>query len=228
MNNHIIWIIVGIIGAIVIFSRVFTKAKDRRQQYLDAMAKYLDGAVTPLPDYEDSYEIKFTYKGANFAYTDIEDPGFHTPTYRGVLKAPTNDPFTMSFTENPKSKMRADISSISDVLNAWKDMDVVRLPKELQGFTVFTTNPSRSNALILDEQISKIFLKYKNVDSRGHPVMSLEILEGIVTLKFHPLGASLNPSIFDLQNNPTSISTHLDRMLPIVTKVNQMKAEETL
>ncbi len=227
MEKMVFWIIAAIIVAILVLNRMFKGSKDKRQQYLGAIAKFLDGIVLPLEGYDNSYKIDFTYKDIDFSFTDIEDPGFQTPTYRGVLKAKTNSDLTLSFTESSRANFRTEATSIAEVLSPWtKNADKVRLPKELQDFVAFTNNTSKANILLADDQISKIFLKFKNIDSRGHPVMSLEILEGVLTLKFHPLGSSLHPNLFDLQNSSSAIEVHLEKMLVIINKINQLSSPE--
>ena len=227
MGKYVGWIIAIIIAAIIFFNRMFKGPKDSRQQYLDAIAKLLGGAVVFLEGYDNSYKIDFNYKGINFTYNDIEDPGFQARAYRGVLKAKTNDDLIMSFTESSRANFRSTATSISEVATPWiKNVDKVRLSKELQDFVAFTNNVSRANVLLADEQIAKIFLKFKNIDSRGHPIMSLEILEGILTLKFHPWGSGLHPNLFDLQNSPSAIEPYLEKMLVIINKINRLKADE--
>ena len=227
MEKVAIWIVVGMIAAIIILNRMFKGPADNRQYYLQTIAKLLGGTLEQLEGSDNSFKIDFIYHGINFTYSDIEDTGYKERTYRGILRAQTHDDLIMSFTESSRAQLRADVTSISDVLAPWgKNVDKVRLTKELKDFVAFTNHASKANALMADEQILKIFLKFKNMNSRGHPIMSLEILEGALTLKFHPAGSGLNPNLFDLQNSPSSIASYLEKMLVIINKINQLKADE--
>ncbi len=219
MAPLIILLIVGLIVAIGFFSRESPYNENLRKKYLEAMADFLEGRLEKLQRYDNSYKISFFYKEKAFCFEDIEEPGFGRHTYKGYLKAPTPARLTLSFTEQSRSGMRSQISSLSEIAaGGSQDKGRVDLPKALKEFQVYTNDPENANKLLADAGIVKVFAHFKNMDPRGHPVMSLEIIEGVVTLKFHP-AEDLTPNLSGLKSNVSSIEGYLDELIPLIDKI---------
>ncbi len=187
------------------------------------MADFLEGRLEKSQQYDNSYKINFSYKEKTFCFEDIEEQGFGRHTYKGYLKALTPGKLTLSFTEQSRSGMRSHVSFLSEIAaGGSQDKGRVDLPKALKEFQVYTNDPENANKLLADANIVKVFAHFKNMDPRGHPVMSLEIIEGVVTLKFHP-EENLTPNLSGLKSNVSSIEGYLDALLPLVDKVEGFK-----
>ena len=227
MNNLAAIVVVLMIGAIIYLSSGGLGGKrDKRKSYLEEMVKFLEAPLEKIEGEENSYCIKFQYKGREFIYEDIEEAGFKKSVFCGVLRAKTPFDLNLALTERGRPSMREGITSIQDVTSPWlQNVGKVLTPPELKEFSVFTNNMKAANALLSDGQILKILLRYKNIDSRGHPVMSLEFINGMMALRFHSTGG-LVPSLFDLQGNASSIEDYLNKFLVILDKLQKLKDDE--
>ncbi len=225
MNPLIILLFLGFIVAIIILNSNLFHKQDPRKRYLEALAKYLEGRLEVLTEPENSYRIHFDYEGHSFLYEDLVDLGFQTKFYKGYIKVPTPRRFTLSFTEKPRSSIKVNVKGLSDFTTLWADdSGPVRLPKELKEFNVFSNDPQKAIKLLEYEDVIEVFAQFKNLDPLGHPVMSLEIVEGVVTLRFHPPG-ELKPNISDLMNNVSIIDEYLDRLLVVIKRLKSIKDE---
>ena len=227
-----IWVVFGLAAAAIIAATVYllTAKSPQRQTprlvYLNALAKYLEGRVTPLTD--NSYQILFLYEGKNFIFEDVEDVAIHKTIFKGLLKLKVDRPFTLSFMERPRTAIRSNISSTtSEFTTVWaEDSGAVRSPKALSEFQIMTNNPQMANLLLADQESVAVFARFKNQNNRGLPVMSLEILEGVLTLKFHST-EDLKPALMDLQHNVTRIDEYLDQMLIVLKKVQALQVDQS-
>lgn len=218
MNPLIVLLIVGILVAIILLSRESPQGEGLRKKYLEAMAKFVGSALEKSQLYDNSYQINFRYEGTEFSFEDIEEQAFQNRTYKGFLKAKTPIKLTLRFTEKSRTVTRSDVTALSNFVTVWaQDKGQVGLPKVLKDFHIYTNNSEMTRKLLEDDRIVKVFAKFKDVDSRGHPVMSLEITEGVVTIKFQPPG-NLKPNLLDLQRNVPSLEDYLADLLLFVEK----------
>lgn len=221
MNPLVVIVIAAMIIGIVYLSHLLMQNTGGRDRSLQKLADFLEGKLEPLEGFDNSYKIEFEHKGKSFVYEDVEDKGFSDVShYRAFLKHKTSTPFVLSFTEKSRTQMRANIKSLQDVVrNPWgSKANDLATPKGLEEFTIFTNQIPQANELFANEQIVDIFVRYKNIDARGYPVMSLEIPDGTAVLRFHGEG-ELKPNLFDLRSNVASIEHHLDNMVVIIDKV---------
>lgn len=209
------------IGGILYLTHLLTQNKNNRDKTLQELADLLEGKLEPMEGFPNSFKIEFTYNGKPFVYEDIEDVLGNQPHYRGFLKYKTSTNLVLSFTEKSRTQMRSNVQSLQDVVsNPWGINQVNDLvsPPDLKEFTIFTNKTPQANTLLAHEGVVKVFARYKNVDVRGHPVMSLEIVEGVLLLRFHS-SPELKPNLFDLRNNAASIEPHLDHMRVVIDRL---------
>lgn len=233
MNILAIVIIAGMIIGIVLLSRRTGDEKSGRKEYLEALAKFLD---VPLEQGEgtagngDVYRVKFKYEGRDVMFEDVEDRTFEKEIFReGFLKTRTSSQLTLNFTEKAHATIRTNIQNIKDLRHGWaqESRDIV-LPKALKEFGVYTNNPLLVKRLVADDRIVNLMKSYKNRDSRGHAVMSLEVIGGEIVLKFHAPGMDLVPNLWDLQDNVTAIEKYLKAQGQLASKIDSLQKEAEL
>jgi len=214
------------IFAVVIFLTAGADAEGRRIRAMKTLADLMGGRVEKLEEQGNSFVVRFEYKGVPFIYEDIEEKGFgDQPFRRGLLKHQTASNLTMGFSERDMGAVKETVTSFADVHTPWvQNIGKVIVPPPLAKFSIFTNNATLANQLLADEQILKIFEKFKNMDSRGHPVMSLEVFEGVVQIKFHSTGG-IKPSLFSLHNNVSSIDTYLDKIILVAEQIEKIQKE---
>jgi hypothetical protein len=228
MNVLLIIGLVIVAGIILLNSKLFEK-KDKRKEYLEALAAFLESKVEPLeqgpdmPSWDNSYQIRFAYKGRPFIYQDIEDRLEKSCIYKAYLRASISSPLRLDFTERDRSAIRADVQTLSDIKTPWaRDAERVTLPPALQELTIFTNDPVKSSALFADEIISRIFVGFKGTTSVGKPYLSLALGNGFVTLTFHPQGA-LQPTWADLQDNASRIEGYLEQLSLVAEAIDGLE-----
>lgn len=228
MNIILIFAGVAIVAGIVYLVAEFFHKHDSRAGYLEKLAEYLEAKVELISSMDNSHRIRFTYEGKYFIFEDVEDVAIQTKIFKGYLRTTINYPFSLRFTEKPRSTVKMQIGGASAAAaSAWQDTKaVVQLPKDLSEFVVTTNNARIANLLLSDANTLAIFKRLKNVDQYGHPIMSLEILEGTLTLKFHPEG-QLKPNLLDLHHNVTRIDKYLDQMIAVFNKAQELRTEWT-
>jgi len=228
MNPLIVFLIVGMVVAIIYLGSGSAHKRPSRKKFLEKMVSFLEGRLEDLEQYKNSFKIVFDYKGQTFWFEDIEEQGFHGEnTYKAFLKAKTSSPLTICLTERSRSSVRPNVENIQDISNRWaQDRAEVGLPKELEEFSIYTNHPSQTRALLSDEKIAKIFSAFKNRGSRGYPSMSLEVMDGTVVVAYHTQD-DLLPSLLDLQQNISSIEKYLDMMLKVTEKIKTLYDENS-
>lgn len=226
MNIVLVIAAVFMVGLIFLLNSRFFEQKDKRRRYLESLAELLEAKLEPVPGAENSFQIRFLFKNREFVFEDVEDRLQDTAIYRVSLKAKTASNLKVSFTERPRTTIRANVQSFNDLKSPWTaGADKVILPVDLQGFMLFSNDTKKAIALFANEAVVKIFLSFMSMAKRGHPAMSLEIVDGIVTLSFHPAG-ELKPTWVDLQNNPSRIEDYLDPLHVIAQAVDAMNEKE--
>jgi hypothetical protein len=122
----------------------------------------------------------------------------------------------MSFTEQTKAMLRSEGHKLQD---GWVDYSGgVKMREPLNIFHLHTNNSEVAKILLNDPEVFNIFKGFINFDSRGHPMMSLEVLDGVITLRFHSQGA-LEPNLLDLRSNVTTIENYFDRIVTLENKL---------
>ena len=215
-----------LIFAVAIFLFAGRNPEKKRQNALHALAHLLESSVQEMGGYENSFRIPFQYKGRDFIFEDIEEAGFHEQTFsRSLLRMKSSVNLSLGFSESLIKTVKDDLTTIDELRNPWlQNVGKVIVPKELQRFNISSNNNQLASALLGDEDVLKIFEKFKDTDSRGHPVMSLEVVEGDLILKFHTVGG-ITPSLLNLYNNVSVIEQYLEKLLMVGNKIEQCHAE---
>jgi hypothetical protein len=228
MHNIILLIIIALVVASVFWIKGQSTVAGGEKKYLKEMAKFLQVDLEGDPEADGTCRIRFMHEGHEFVYEHIKDQGlWDESTNFGYLKAETSCNLTLNFTERTRSKIRADIETIQDVVTPWaKSADKVFIPGDLKEFIVTANDNQSANQFLTDKEIVKTFLLYKNRDAVGHPVMSMDIIDGIVRLQFHSQGG-LKPNLIDLRYNVSQIEDYADRLLPLVVKLKKIAETET-
>ena len=230
MLPFIIIIVLLLVGAIVYIVKHAPTERKKRKDYLQSLAYFFEGQLSLIPEHENSYRVNFFYRGYECLYEDIELPGLRlgTATYSGHLKIKTPSRVSLTFFERARTQILSNSQTLDDVTNArWgKPEGQVQLPKVLTEFHAYTNNPEWANKFFNDQMVLKIFAAYKNRDSRGHPVMSLQIVEGVVDLEFHAPG-DLKPSILVLEHNVTAAEPYLQELILIAEALKRTDSEKS-
>ncbi len=226
MTPLVIGVVVVIIIAIVLLSRGTTNSEQKRSEYLQRLAEFLNTQVRPIEGLSNSFELVFKYDDQEFVFQDLEDLGFQSKIFRAILKTQLKIPLTLTFIEDSKSRLRSDIAVLEQLTSPGAHLgEKVDVPKSLKAFSIATNKPVVVNALFKQADIVKIFNQFKGVDPRGHPTMSLEIRDGMVVLEFHSSGP-LKPSWLDLQNNASMIEEFIKKILLVVRAANQFEEKK--
>ncbi len=218
---HITLIVLAVFAVIaVVFLTMGSDPAAKRRQALQNLAKLLSSQLETIEGYENSFRISFKYQGRECVYEDMEEKGFQGRVFqRGLLKIKTATNFTLGFSEQNVGSVKENVESFADISNPWaQNLGRLFVPKSLERFTVFSNNHQLANTLFLDETAMKAFERFKNVDSRGHPVMSLDFSDGVMVLKFHGVG-NLQPSLINFHGNISSIEEYLTKLSVLADRV---------
>ena len=100
----------------------------------------------------------------------------------------------------------------------------VALPPSLRGLDVQTNNIRLANKFLANAKIVDILLEFRNIDSRGSPSMSWRIMDGMMTLEFHPAGGKI-PNYHDLTGRISSIEDYLEEFVKIIRFFKELLPE---
>ena len=221
--NAVIILGIVILVVLILLNIKIPNTKDKRKQYLQSLADYLETKLEPMEGQDHSYRLRFVYKNKQFIFEDVEDRLQNSCVYKVFLKAITSSKLKIDFTERPRTTIRANVQSLDDLKAPWLvDAEKVILPPPLQGFTVFASDNKKAIQLFTKDQVVKIFTGFKNMTSLGHPYQSLAIVDGVVTLSFHPPG-ELKPTWGDLQENISRIEDFLEQVNIVAEEVEALE-----
>ena len=217
MSGLVILIVVIFIAGIILLSGKSPLRKEKtREQFLQALAEFLEGALEPIEDdmHSNSFRIRFKYSGEDFVFEDFEKEGFKNKVNIAYLRVTVPDRLTLTFTEKERStKIRTDIFIASDISSQQVEQTVqLQVPKHLNDLNVFTNDIVVANELFEIGKISSILKQFKGMDSRGYSFMPIEIIDGVVTLEFHS-EKMFKPNLSVLYSNVTSIDGYLDKLM---------------
>lgn len=211
-------------SGIILLSTKSPLKKQNREEFLRELAKFLEGTLEPIGDGEESgsFQIRFKYKNEEFHYEDLETGGFKGRVNKVYLRIKTSSKLTLTFTEKKRStKIRSDIFIASEVSARYMDTQYqLQVPEHLKDLKVFANDTSEANKILEDKRITDIFKKFKNIDTRGYPFLSLGIISGVVTLEFHSV-KTCKPNISALREDMASIDDYLEQLLIISHKLNE-------
>lgn len=206
----------------------FLTNKDQRKRHLEALVHLLGAEISPIQGRPNCFRLDFEYRHQKFVYEDIEDKILDRAEYRGCLKIQIPMDMTLSFTERLRTQIRSNAPAFGETSQQQQDLwqsNEVQLPAALKDFSAFSNMPEAASRFFKDEAFVRIFTKYKNRDRRGKPSLALEIVDGIVLLRFYPPG-ELSPAISDLRNNTSLIENFLEDMLIISACASRFKEEQ--
>lgn len=221
----IILVVVAFVGGIIWLSGTASHKGPSRMQFLEAVAKFVEGELRPIPGQPDAYRIEFTFEGQPFIYEDVPDRGFRNESYKGYLKAQTGRPFTLHFIEKTQSTtIKTDVIIASQIPNEpVQGAAKVFLPPKLKGLDIYTNDTAFANVLLAQERIVATFLEFKNVDARGYASIALRILDGTLILEFYS-AEHKNPGHRALMRDIPSLENYLERLHFLVSYLKQKKA----
>ncbi len=222
MSPLIIGIVIALVVGIIYLSGDSGKKDDvLRMKHLEGLVKHLDAQMEAIPGRSNSYAVRFEYRDVPFLYEDIEDSLFDKVVYRAFLRLTLPVNFNVVFTEELKSKFRSVPTALAEA-GASQGTNQIDSPKGFKEFSLFSNKPNLAQELFGDDAVLRIFSKYKTKDARGKPEMSLEIVDGVLTMKFYPLGHQLEPTVFDLRNNVSVIENYLEDMLVVYRQISKI------
>ena len=128
----------------------------------------------------------------------------------------------MTFTEKKRStKIRSSIFIVSEVSAQYiNQRDQLQVPEYLKDLKVFASDASEANKILEDNRIAGILKKYKNVDARGYPSLSIGIIDGVVILEFRSV-KTYKPNISALREDVSSIDDYLEQLIAIARKLKE-------
>lgn len=220
----IIWVVVIILIGGIVFLSADIEKKDTRKKHLDGLIDLLHAEQHDISGRVNSYELRFEYRKAPFLYEDIEDKVFEKVIYRGFLRLNLPIQFNVVFTEHKKTSFRSIPLFLAQSSSA-ATSNKIESPKGFKEFDIFSNKPEVATKLFEDDAVARAFAKFKNKDINGRPEMALEIVDGVLVLKFYPLGQQLEPTIFDLRNNVSLIENFLEDMLVIYRQMCKIAEE---
>lgn len=219
----IIAVIVILLGGILFMSGHAVSRKKTREELRRAIEKFVQSQSQPIPGYDNSYQIGFSYNGKACIYEDYETKGFHDKVHKAFLKMPTAAKLTIQFTEKKHERL---ISSrpilASEMLSHAKITPRVQIPKELSVFNIVTNDVEMTNGILNDWFCKRVFNKFKNIDAQGRPASSLKILDGVIILEFHPSGLS-HPKTLDFEANMGPLETYIKQLMVIRNKIEELQ-----
>jgi len=223
MSPLIIGVVIALVVGIIYLSNDIEK-KDSRQKHLDGLVKMLDAQMEEIPGRVNSFALRFEYRDIPFLYEDIEDNVFDKVVYRAFLRVSLPVNFNIVFTEEVKSSFRSNPAALNMAAGS-QGSNQIDSPRSFKEFSIFSNKPDAASLLLADDAAVRIFAKYKNKDARGKPEMALEVIDGVLMLKFYPLGQQLEPTVFDLRHNVSLIENYLEDMIVIYRLVQAISSK---
>lgn len=205
--------------AIILLSVKSPFKKKSREQFLQDLAKFLEGKVEPINDetYPNSFRIRFKFSGEDFIFEDWEKQGFKDKIYIAYLKVQTPSRLTLTFAEKKRStKIRTDIFIASDVSSQSVERTVkLQAPEHLNDLNIYTNDTIAANEILETKRISSIYKQLKNIDPRGYAFMPIEISNGCVILEFYS-EKMFQPKLSTLYRDVSFIENYLDNLMTFV------------
>lgn len=224
MSWFLLLLILFFLGGIIFLSAKSPFEKKTREQFLQELTAFLEGTLEPFGDeaYGRSFRILFRFGGEEFVFEDLEKHGFRDKVYIAYLKVKTPSRLTLTFTEKRRSaRIRTDIFMASEISTRQvEDHVLLQVPKYLKDLKVSTNDPVGANRLFEDKKTAAVFRRFKNVDSRGYPFLSIGIVDGTVILEFYS-EKTFNPNLSGLWADIASIEGYLDKLTVIVRKLKE-------
>ncbi len=215
IQTLVIIVVVILIGGILLMSGQSSGRRKTREELKTLIEKFVNAKFEPIPGYENSYQVKFTYDGKTCIYEDYETKGFHDKIHKAYLKIPTPTKLNIQFTEKRYERVVGNRPMMaSDMMKDVKTPARVQIPKELSMFTISTNDAEMTNEIFDDWRSKRVFVEFKNIDAQGRPSNSLKVLDGEIILEFHASGLS-HPKSLDFESNMGVLETYIKKLLII-------------
>lgn len=220
-----ILILISLCTGIILLSGHSPFRKQTREQFLQSLAKFLEGDLRPIETEPDGFRVSFKFDGQDFFYEDIPEHGFTEKTYKGYLKVQSPTKLTLGSTEKPRSAViKFDVIIASQIQDGpIQGPARVRVPPKLKDLNIHTSDPNLVNALWDDPEIVSIFFGFKNVDARGYPSMSIKMMDGLVILEFSPM-TDKKPNRPNFMRNIHAMDDYIVKLLKIIKKLKEVSA----
>jgi uncharacterized protein YxeA len=224
MSSIIIIAVLILVIAIILLSTNSPLALQSKEDFIKQATHYLEGKCDDSAADKGYHRIDFKFEEQDFIYEEIDNQAQQENSNKAYLRTQTKSKFTLTFTEKEaRSIIRSEVVIASDIPNeVAEDKIKVNLPIEFSGIKAFSNDPKKANTLFLDNKIKKMFLGFKNFDTRGCKSVSLKIVEGEILLEFFPL-AGHKPSLLTLHRNVASFEDYLDKLLYLTSSVNNIE-----
>ncbi len=215
-----------LLGGIILLNIKSPIQHATREEFLQKLAEFLGGTLERIGEEGEgnSFRIQFKYKDEECIYEDLEKQGFKDKVYEAYLKIKTPSKLTLTFTEKKRStKVRSEIFIASDVSAQYMEEHAqIQAPKHLKDMKIFASDVVEANEIFENKKATAVLKKYRNIDGRGYPFLSIEIIDGVVALEFHSV-KTYKPNISRLREDITSIDGYLEKLLIIA---HQLKKKE--
>ena len=219
MNMIIVVLVIALIAGILYLNNDLNK-EDQRKHHLKGLVDLLNAKIEGIPGRENSFALYFQYRGVSFIYEDIEDTIFEKVVYRAFLRVQLPQKINIVFSEDKRAIFGANAQQ-GETEAVLYGAQQIGSPRGFQEYSIFSDDPDLAKKLFADDGGLRTFSKFKMKDSRGKPEMAIDIIDGVLTLKFYPLGQGLKPTVFSLRNNISLITNYLEDLLVIYRKVKK-------
>lgn len=191
----------------------FGQTKETREEFLDKLAKFLEGRVEPIKERDNSFRLYFKYYEKQFVFEDMLEAGFSKEVNNAYLKNKTNKTLNLKFKPIEKGGIVHSETLMVSRLNSanFQEKIEIKLPEELKVFKIETDDPIQVKALLENPQVAEILSYYKDSDVKGIHRMSLKIQNGVIFLEFQP-SVMRHPSLVSLRTNYQLINDHLEKL----------------
>lgn len=219
----IIIVMACIIGIVVLNLKPEKSSEEKRADFLEKAASFMEGAKTPIPGYKDSYAIAYNYQGHQCVYEDYIDRLTHVAFNRSFLKIHTNSNITLKFNEKVRESA-LDKNSLRNILRPANSVSKkkINVPSEFEAFDVSTNDRNRLSDFFENKKICAFLRSFIVTDERGYSQMALSIREGDIVLEFNTRFGYL-PNLVDLQNNPHSLENYTKKLLILANFLNHSR-----
>jgi hypothetical protein len=222
VNFIFIVIMVCCVAGFIVFYYPTKKETISRPDFLEKLRQFMEGRLDPIPESPNAFRITFTFQKRPFVYEDIFMPGFKGMVNKGYLKLQTNSMFTMTLSEKKEKKLiQPDIVMMSNVTEIEDPVTRnVSIPEALKEFRVHASDSDKATRIFRDGKIAKIFVEFKNMDTRGYPISAVRIVDGQLILEFNP-SARFNPNLIALYRDVAVIEDFANKLILLADKIER-------
>lgn len=217
MSMFVVIIVVLLISGIIYLAWQPKQTALTQDDFLNALAKYVEGAVSEIPGKTGDYRITFDYHGFPCTYEEVQIVTLQSKLYQGRLTMKTSGNLTIMFGE--KKAKRIVRPGLDDSIQRKEKQ--LALPQSLHMFDAHANDKDKAERLLAMSNVRKMFDLYKYVDASGYPNMPLTVTAGVVTLEFS--SGKIPPELNSLRTNIPSIEKYLGRLEMVAQGLNEVE-----